>query len=302
VAREICEDGGRISLAKWLAAKYQVVVLAFVNGQFIPADRAALPVNDRSFLYGDGLFETIRITNGQPFLWREHLDRLRRGADFLKIPVPDSEKQIEHATRHLLAQNDMPEGVVRIHLSRGASERGYALPRDPKPTLVITAHQSQHTEHSGLKLITSTIRVLAGDPLSQYKTANRLPNILARQQADLAGVDEALLLNNHDQIAEASAANIFIVRGRDLITPPVSAGALAGTTRAFVLKIASDHNLTPTESPLTIADLNSADATFLTSSHWLVTPAVSIDHSTLQTASPAIKSLRSACEQAAFGF
>jgi len=302
LAREICSEAARIPLAKRLAAKYQVLVLAFVNGQFIAADRPALLVNDRSFLYGDGLFETIRITNGQPFLWREHLDRLRRGADFLKIPLHNSNDQIEHATRHLLAQNDMPEGFVRIHLSRGEGERGYALPRDPKPTLVITTHKTQHTEHPGLRLITSTIRVLAGDPLSQYKTANRLPNVLARREADADDADEALLLNNFDQIAEASAANIFIVRGRDLITPPISAGALAGTTRSFIFKIAADHNLTPTESPLTIADLNSADATFLTSSHWLVTPAGSMDHSALRTASPAIKSLRSACEHAAFGF
>jgi branched-chain amino acid aminotransferase len=277
-------------------------VLAFVNGKYIPADQPALPVNDRSFLYGDGLFETIRITNGQPFLWREHLERLQRGADFLKIPLRYSFSEIEYATRYLLSQNDTPEGVVRIHLSRGPSERGYALPANPKPTLVITTHKSIHTEHSGLALITSTIRLLVDDPLAQFKTANRLPNIVARQQADAAGADEALLLNNHNQIAEASAANIFVIRGNEIVTPPVSSGALAGTTRAFILKIAPDHNLTPIESPLTTNGLKSADSVFLTSAHWLVTPAVALDGSPLQKdAQSTMRSLRTACERAASG-
>jgi branched-chain amino acid aminotransferase len=272
-------------------------VLAYVNGQYIPLDRPALTVNDRSFLYGDGLFETIRITNGQPFLWREHLERLQRSAAFLKIPLPFNAHEIELATRHLLVQNDTPEGIVRIHLSRGPSERGYGLPSNPKPTLVITTHKSFRSEHPGLKLITSTIRVLADDPLTQHKTANRLPSILARQQADAATADEALILNNHDQIAEASAANVFIIRGKELITPPLDSGALAGTTRAHILKIAPAHNLIPLEAPLTTGDLQNADATFLTSAHWLATPAIFLDGTPLSTAAaPIAKTLRKACE------
>jgi branched-chain amino acid aminotransferase len=272
-------------------------VLAYVNGQYVPIDRPALTVNDRSFLYGDGLFETIRITNGQPFLWREHLERLQSSSDFLKIPLPYSADEIELATRHLLVQNDTPEGVVRIHLSRGPSERGYSLPAQTKPTLVITTHKSIRNEHPGLKLITSTIRVLAGDPLTQHKTANRLPSILARQQADVAGADEALILNNHKQITEASAANLFIIRGKELITPPLESGALAGTTRAYLLKIAAAHNLVSHEAPLAVADLQTADATFLTSAHWLATPAIFLDGAPLRTtAIPLVQDLRKACE------
>jgi branched-chain amino acid aminotransferase len=272
-------------------------VLAYVNGQYVPIDRPALTVNDRSFLYGDGLFETIRITNGQPFLWQEHLERLKRGADFLEIAIPYDATEIELATRHLLVQNDTPEGVVRIHLSRGGSERGYGFPANPQPTLVITTHKSIRNEHPGLKLITSTVRILTGDPLTQHKTANRLPNILARHQADAAGADEALILNNYNQIAEASAANVFIIRGRELITPPLDSGALAGTTRAYILKIAPAHNLIPREAALTTADLQSADATFLSSAHWLATAAISLDGAPLPTTgAPLVKSLRKACE------
>src|SRR4051812_19649143 len=113
-------------------------MLAHVNGRFVPADQPALPLNDRSFLYGDGLFETIHIGNGQPFLWREHLERLRRGAAFLRIGISWSDGEIEQAVRHLLVQNDTPEGYVRIHLSRGPSERGYGTKSATSPMLVIT--------------------------------------------------------------------------------------------------------------------------------------------------------------------
>jgi aminodeoxychorismate lyase len=275
-------------------------VFAYVNGQYVPIDRPALTVNDRSFLYGDGLFETIRITNGRPFLWREHLERLHRGADFLKIPFAWAHDEIEFAARHLLAQNDTREGVVRIHLSRGPSERGYGFPADPKPTLVITTHKSIRNEHPGLKLITSTIRVLADDPLTQHKTANRLPNILARQEADAAGADEALILNHHNQIAEASAANVFIVRGNQLITPPLKAGALAGMTRAYILKIAPEHKLIPVEAAVSVGDLRNADAVFLTSAHWLATPAISLDGMALsQSGVSIVKALYQACDRIA---
>lgn len=272
-------------------------MLAYVNGQFIPADRPALAVNDRSFLYGDGLFETIRITNGQPFLWREHLGRLQRSAEFLKIPLPYDAVEIEHATRHLLVQNDTPEGVVRIHLSRGGGERGYALPSSPRPTLVITTHKFVRSESKGLNVITSNVRVLADDPFTQHKTANRLPNILARHQADAVAADEALILNNHGQIAEASAANVFVIRGNQLITPPLTSGALAGTTRAFFLKIAAAQNLVGVEAPLSTADLMQADATFVSSAHWLATPVITLDGVALPVVAGAtVMALRKACE------
>jgi aminodeoxychorismate lyase len=276
-------------------------VLAYVNGQYIPSDRPALPVNDRSFMYGDGLFETIRITNGQPFLWHEHLDRLRRGAEFLKIPIPAAFTEIEEATRHLLAQNDTPEGMVRIHLSRGAGERGYGLPKTPQPTLVITTHKALHAAPRGLNVITSTIRVLADDALAHYKTANRLPNILARLQADDAGGDEALLLNNRGEIAEATAANVFVLRSRELITPPLASGALAGTTRAFILKIAPQFGIAAIEAPLTVEDLLKSDGVYLTSAHWLIAPVVSLDGTALRSSLSSIQSLRKECERAALG-
>lgn len=283
-------------------------MLAFVNGQFIAAEAMALPVNDRSFLYGDGLFETIRITHGQPFLWREHLERLRRGAAFLKIPFTVSSADLEHAARHLLAQNDCPEGMLRIHLSRGPGARGYSMKGANTPTLVITTHNTTHSAPppGGLKLIVSTFRVAADDPLAQHKTANRLPNILARNEADDAGADEAILLNHRGEVAEVSAANIFAIKSGGLSTPPLNSGALAGTTRAFVLGLAPRLGLAAEERRLTMDDLRAADAVFLTSAHWLVAPVFSIEGAPVGAPCaaessgphPAIVKLRRACEAA----
>jgi branched-chain amino acid aminotransferase len=276
-------------------------MLAYLNGQFVAADRPALPLNDRSFLYGDGIFETIRITNGQPFLWREHLERLQRGAAFLKIPFAHSSFEMEQATRHLLAQNDTPEGMARIHLSRGPSERGYSTKTATTPTLVITTHKTFHPEPRPLRVITSTIRVLAGDPLAQHKTANRLPNILARQEADQAAADEAIILNHRDEVVGASAANIFVLRGNNLITPPLTSGGLAGTTRAFVQKSAASAGVTSSEEPFTIGDIEEADAVFLTSAHWLVAVLGAFNDRSFDQPPPAILKLQSLIQSAARG-
>jgi branched-chain amino acid aminotransferase len=282
-------------------------MLAYVNGEYIAADAKALPVNDRSFLYGDGLFETIRITNGQPFLWREHLDRLRLGAAFLRIPFENSNAELEHIARHLLGQNDCPEGFLRIHLSRGPSERGYSIKTASRPALAVTTHPALHAPlHRGLRLVTARTRVLGDDPAARHKTANRLPNILARIEAEDAGADEALLLNHRGDVAEASSANLFCLRGNRLATPDLNSGALAGTTRAFVLSLAAQFDLIAEERAVTQRDLLDADAVFLTSAHWLVAPVLALDGADLPAAQPgaphpAIVKLRRACEAACLG-
>jgi branched-chain amino acid aminotransferase len=279
-------------------------MLAYVNGRYVAAEVSAIGVNDRSFLYGDGLFETIRITNGQPFLWREHVARLERGAAFLRIPLEASAAELEFAVRHLLVQNDCPEGMVRIHVSRGPSERGYSTKGAVNPTVVITTHRAIHERgrgfagSAGLKLITSSVRVLADDPLTEFKTANRLPMILARREAEEAGADEALILNHRGEVAEASAANVFCVRGKTLVTPPLSAGALAGTTRGFVLRVAAKEcEFVAEEGVLNVEDLRAADGVFLTSAHWLVAGVVSVGGVTVREAAEVVGALRGVCER-----
>jgi branched-chain amino acid aminotransferase len=245
-------------------------MFAWVNGQIIDVNEPAITVKDRSFRYGDGLFETIRVRNGQPFLWEKHMTRLKRGAEFFKMPTP-READLERAVRSLIERNACPDCVARIHFSRGAGERGYSFKNCGEPLALITTHEPVPAP-SPVKMLTSSVRVLADDPAARFKTANRLPNIRAKNEAEEAGANEALILNHRENLAEASAANIFCLFENELATPPLNDGIVAGTTRELILEIAPKHGLNPIERPLKVDDLHRADSVFLTSSVLLVAP------------------------------
>ncbi len=285
-------------------------MLAFANGELVPADRPVIGVGDRSFRYGDGLFETVRITRGKMFLWPEHVARLKRGAEFLKIAVGLDADGLEASARDLLERNGCAEGMLRIHLSRGEGARGYSTRGADAPLLVMTTHARKHERLPGMKLVISSLRAMADEPLSQHKTANRLANILARREAEEAGADEAILLNQHGSIAAASGANVFCVREGRLVTPPLSAGGVAGTTRGFILNNAFQFDLEAEEAALTVEDLRQSDAVFLTSAHLLATPAISLDGEPLcalcgskgtAPPHPMVERVRAACERASVG-
>lgn len=264
-------------------------MLAFVDGRFVAEDSPALSVRDRSFMYGDGLFETIRIIDGRPFLWDEHVARLRRGAEFLRIRMPLAAGEFAEAVRHLISQNVVVDGVVRAHLSRGVGVRGYSPKGAEKPMFVITAHPTTGPSPAKLRVMTSTVRVLSSDPSARFKTANRLPNILARTEAEEAGVDEALILNERGEIAEASSANLFVARAGKLLTPPLSAGALEGTTRGFVMR-----EFGAVEG--TITTLEGCEGAFVTSAGHLATTIVECDGVALPE-HPLAAKIRRACEE-----
>lgn len=266
-------------------------MLAFIDGRYIPEDSPALTVRDRSFMYGDGLFETIRIINGQPFLWNEHLDRLDAGAAFLRIKLPFTRNEIENGVRHLMSQNVVIDGVVRIHVSRGAGQRGYSPKGADTPTLIITAQPATQPLPNKIRLITSSARVFSGDPLTRHKTASRLPNILAKIEADEAGVDDALIRNESAEITEASGANLFVIKGSMLVTPSTDAGALPGTTRGFVLKTFNAET-----APIT--NLLDYDGAFLTSAGHLATPVIEIDGKRMAI-HPLVAQIHKACLDAA---
>ena len=262
-------------------------MLAFVDGRFVPEDSPALSVRDRSFMYGDGLFETIRIIDGQPFLWEEHVARMRRGAEFLRIRVPLSDAEFAEAVRHLISQNVVVDGTARAHLSRGVGLRGYSPKNAEKPTFVITAHPISAPLPTKLRVITSTVRVLSSDPSARFKTANRLASVRARMEADDAGMDEALILNERGEIVEASGANVFVVREGKLITPPLSAGALEGTTRGFVMR-----EFGAVEE--TVRTLENCEGAFLTSAGHLAAAIVECDGAALKE-HPIVARIRRAC-------
>jgi aminodeoxychorismate lyase len=273
--------------------------LIFVNGEFLQEKRARVSPLDRGFLYGDAVFETIRVTNGHCFLWESHMQRLELGARYLKIVQQLTKLEIASGVKTLLSANKIRDGFVRIHLSRGIGPRGYSLRGVGSPTLVIAAYRGSAYSPARVKLMTSSVRIMADEPWTQFKTANRLPNILARREVDEAEMDEALMLNHRWTIAGASAANVFCVRGDSLWTPPLAGGGLAGTTRAFVMQTAKKMGMEVREEEMTLEDFHGAEAAFLTSAGLLVAAIESLDSKGKDVENGHVKTLRAHCEKAA---
>lgn len=258
-------------------------MIVFLNGKFIPEEQATISVFDRAFLYGDGLFETMRVVNGRPFRWWEHMERLRKGGDFLGIKIPFSCKSLEKVAAELIEQNKMPDALMRLTVSRGVGLRGYSPKGADKPTLVMTLHPVPNKPALPWKLVTASLRLPAGDKLAQFKTANKLAQVLARAEADAAGADEAVLLNTDGHVIEGASSNLFWIEDKTVCTPPLTDGLLAGVTRAVTIEICQSLSLPVMEKAVTPEQLRRADGVFLTLSSIGVAEAIALDGSPLAT-------------------
>lgn len=254
-------------------------MLVFLNGQFLPEERAVVSVFDRSFLYGDGLFETMRVFRGKPFRWEQHLQRLQSGADFLKIKLPFAPDALRQFAGELVERNQMPDALLRLTLSRGVGVRGYSSRGAENPVIVMSLHPAPAGEAknpSRWKLITSSHRLPANEPLAQFKTCNKLVQILARAEAEAAGADEALLLNTDGFVVEGASSNLFWIEGGKICTPPLAAGILPGVTRAVILEICRAQALVVEEKNITVDRLDTIDGVFLSLSSFGVVEVGSI--------------------------
>lgn len=242
-------------------------MIVFLNGQFVPAEQAVVPVSDRGFLLGDGLFETIPVFGGRPFCWPQHLARLNVGAHALGITPPFSADELIRFAGELIRRNSCPEAVLRVTLTRGSGVRGYS-PRGAGPaTLVMTLHAAPIAERPvapGWRVITASWRVAAGDPLAAFKHTSRLANVLARAEAEARGADEALLLNTADEIVEAAAGNVFFVERGAVVTPPVASGALPGITRSIILGLCARLGIAAEVRSLRSEQIHVTEGMFLT--------------------------------------
>jgi aminodeoxychorismate lyase len=255
-------------------------VIVFLNGEFVPEERAVVSVFDRSFLYGDGLFEAIPIVGGRPFRWAEHLDRFARGAALLKIRCPFSDEAMRRFADELVARNKLPDALLRITLSRGVGQRGYSPKGADTPTLVMNLHPLPPPDAEVVKrwkLITASQRLPAGEPMAQFKNANKLPQILARIEADEAGANEALLQNSEGWVVEGTTSNLFWIKGNTVNTPPLVAGILPGVTRAVVQDICRSMGIEFRERNITIDELKRTDGVFLSMSSMGVVAVESLD-------------------------
>jgi branched-chain amino acid aminotransferase/4-amino-4-deoxychorismate lyase len=248
-----------------------------------------IPADDRGLTLGDGLFETILSRDGTLVLLDEHLARMARGCSVLGLPAPD----LGHARRLCEEAADTVQGraAVRLTLTAGSGGRGLDRLAAPVPRLVATASPAPRPETPTV-LVTAAVRRNEGSPASRLKTLSYLDNVLAREEARAAGADEALMLNNAGEVACAAAANVFWLRGERLFTPALECGALDGIMRAQVLKAGE-----VTEVRACRAELNEAEAIFLTSSLVGLRPVSALDgvnfapHPAVQRLAQALQSL-----------
>jgi aminodeoxychorismate lyase len=254
-----------------------------LNGESLPLGDAQISANDRGFLYGDGLFETVRIHAGRPFLWEWHMERFVGCAKFLHIVPPQSTDSLLGDVRELIRRNSGPESVVRITLSRGVGGRGYGITGDEQPTLLITQHPLPAKPSKLLSLLSTSARVAVGDPLARVKSANKLGSVLAKREATDQGVDDGLILNSDGNVTETSAANLFWMEGGTLRTPPVSDGVLPGVTRRLVVGLASALGQPVREESVAPERLQQADAVFVTSAATGVIAVGQVDGAALST-------------------
>lgn len=254
----------------------------FLNGRFVPETEATVSVFDRGFLYGDGIFETLLICRGKPFLWKQHWERLEQGAAFLRLQLPMNSTGAYSAIEELLRRNSMSEGVLRLTVSRGTGTRGYSIRNATSPLVVMTLHDAPETGDSPVRwrLRTASFRVLKNDPLARIKSANKLLHVLAKTEAEQGGYDEALLLNSDGEIAEATSGNIFWVEGNQVFTPPLDAGILPGVTRSVVFDLCREAGIVCLERSADLSVLQRADAIFLTLSTLGIVEAVQLNETT----------------------
>lgn len=240
-------------------------------GRPLAPEDATVSAFDRSFLFGDDVFETLRTCRGRPVAWIPHLARLRRSADVLGIPIPWTDAELRAIVDLTHAATDNPDSVVRLVVTRGRGPMMLDPRRATDPLLAVFALPLQlPAEADYLRGVRARIvdvtrpgaRVL--DP--RIKCGNYLPNIQALREALAAGDDDAILLNDAGAVAEATTSNVFAVTAGAVRTPPLDAGILGGITRALVLGLAADLGLDVAEAHLSPTDLRAADELFLTSS------------------------------------
>lgn len=264
----------------------------FLNGQFVTEAQAVVPINDRGFMYGDGLFETMRVVNGRPFRLAQHLERMTRGADFLKIKCPFTPKEMQNFAGQLIEQNQMPEAILRVVLTRGPGERGYTPGAGGKPTVVMSLHTAPSLRKTiRWSLVTSSFRVPTAVPLAAFKTLNKLTQVMARMEAVENGADEALLLNTNGEVAEAASGNLFWVSSGRVCTVPAGRSVLPGITRAVVLEICQTLGLPADQRVIKPEALRNTEGIFITQSAFGIVPVTAFDGEAVAS-SPLVDQIR----------
>jgi len=241
----------------------------YLNGEFVTKENAKISVYDHGFLYGDGIFEGIRIYKGNIFKCKEHLNRLYDSAKSIMLDIPLSYEEMEQALVETIRRNEMRDGYIRLVVSRGPGNLGLDPKRCPSAWVIIIVEQlaiyPEEAYKNGLISVSVSQRRNIPDALNpKIKSLNYLNNILVKIQANLAGVGEAIMLNAQGYVAEGSSDNIFIIKNDVVYTPPCYVGALEGITRAAIMELCDKLGYQLKEIPFTLHDVYVADEVFFT--------------------------------------
>jgi branched-chain amino acid aminotransferase len=269
----------------------------YIDGKFYSEANAKISVFDHGLLYGDGIFEGIRFYDGRVFRLEEHLARLWDSAHSICLEIPMSIREMGEAVLETIRQNNLRDGYIRLLVTRGKGNLGLNPEQCDRPSvIIITAQITLYPEsvyRNGLTVVTcATRRVNPGALNPAVKSLNYLNNVMARIEANLAGADEALMLNDAGNVAEGTADNVFIVKRGQIFTPPISAGALRGITRSVVFEIAGELGIKVTETDITRHDVFTADECLLTGTAAEVVPVVRADGRAIGNGKPGAISAR----------
>jgi len=263
----------------------------WLNGQLVPKDDAKVSVYDHGLLYGDGVFEGIRVYNGRIFKLGSHLDRLFASADRIRLTPPFSRDQLARAMRETLAANNLKDAYIRLVITRGAGSLGLNPFKCPQSFAFIIADEihlyPQEMYDKGMKVITAKrprIDIAALDPA--IKSLNYLNNILAKVEALDQNLFEAVMLNSEGYVSECTGDNIFFVKNGEVSTPELGAGILNGVTRNFVIRLCRDLGIRCSERLFRLDELKRADEVFLTGTAAEIISVTQIDDTLIGSGKP----------------
>ena len=264
----------------------------YVNGKIAPADQAVVPVYDHGFVYGEGVYETLRTYNRVPFMYERHMRRLRRSAEALVLDVPFSDETLLRSIgQTIAAAGELDEAYIRVLLTRGVGELTYDPRATPAPTTVLIVKPFEppapRVFNEGIRI--SLVDILRNHPASvnpAIKSNNLLNNALAMQAAYRRGGEEALMCNYRGELSECAQSNFFLVRVGAALTPKSASGLLEGVTRAFLFEIGREAGIDVREEVLFPKDLDTADEIFITSTTRELSPVVRVDDLVVGSGTP----------------
>lgn len=256
--------------------------VVYVDGRWNPKSRASVSVFDHGLLYGDGVFEGIRVYDGVIFQFKEHMDRLYSSAKSIKLKIPLALEEMTKTVIETIKRNGLKDAYIRLVVTRGVGDLGVDPRNCRKSSLIIIAEAVAPSygaiaKQRGISAIISSVRRDAVDATShEIKSLNYLNSVMAKLEAVDVGADDALMLDRGGFVSEATTTNLFLVKDEEVFTPPSSAGILPGITRKRTIKLARELGYNMFERALTPYDVTSADEAFLTGTLGEIVPLVKV--------------------------